>query len=209
MKDHSEATSDEIVYVDLKTPRFRVERHEVTLNQTVQSDWIEIQDNQKGLVLVTSSLELIVTEKETQDVNQLKAIRVFRASGHGGKKARLLRVPDAVGFRPFTFEKSDKTFLEILRALESHKDIVSTKDTLNGQEVRKYRLAQNDVTLVLWVDVMTKLPVRIEQEVRNPNPNFTSCKWIYEDFGWDANGRSLDELFDTKPPEGYTLEDQT
>jgi hypothetical protein len=206
-KDSGAATLDEVVYVDLKSPRFRIERHEKTLNDTVQSDWVTIQDKHKDRVLVTSSLELIVTEKDTKDENQLKWIKIFANGGDAGKKARLFRVSDAAGLRPFTFAKSDKTFLEILRALESHKEIVSTKDTLNGRNVRKYRLEQNDTILTLWVDAMTRLPIRIEQEVRNPSPNITACKWVYADFLWDVDGRTLDELFSTKPPEGYTLED--
>ena len=58
------ATSLDTVYVDLTAPRFRVERRGKTLNDTVQSDWVTVQDSRKNRTLVTSSQALIVT-KET------------------------------------------------------------------------------------------------------------------------------------------------
>ena len=46
------STSQEVVYFDLTSPRFRVERHEKTLNNTVQSDWVTVQDNKQDRTLV-------------------------------------------------------------------------------------------------------------------------------------------------------------
>jgi hypothetical protein len=207
-EDSGEATASEIVYVDLKSPRFRIERRERTLNNAVQSDWVTVQDNQKDRTLVTSSLELAVTEEQATDQNQLQAIRVFTNSGDAGKKARLFRTGDE-GLRPFTNLKTDKTFLEILQNLQDHKDVVSAHEKLNGQETCKYRLEQDNSTVILWVDVATKLPVRIEQELRDPRPEIKRWKWVYADFGWDVDVKKLDELFSITPPEGYTLDDHT
>jgi len=201
------AQSDEVVYFDLRSPRFRIERHDRTANDTVQSDWVTVQDNQADRMLVLSSLTLLVNEKDA-DETQDGIIKEIKNSGHLGKKARLFRISDK-GIIPFTNMKTDKTFLEILRKLQSHKDIASQKDTLAGQDVTKYRLTEGGTTLILWVDAKTKLPVRIEQEVLNPSRDIKRWNWIYSEFEWDPEIENLDELFSLKPPAGYTLEDET
>jgi len=202
-----DAQSDEVVYFDLRSPRFRIERHDKTANDTVQSDWVTVQDNQADRTLVLSSLTLLVSEKDA-DETQDGLIKEIKNSGHLGKKARLFRISDE-GIVPFTNMKTDKTFLEILRTLRSHKDIVSGKDTLDGSEVTKYQLTESGTTSVLWVDVTTKLPVRIEQEILKPRANIKQWKWVYTDFDWDAGVEKLDELFSLEPPAGYTFEDET
>ena len=203
-EDSGEGTSAEVVYVDLKSPRFRTERHDKTLNETVQSDWVTVHDYQQGRMLLTSSLELIVTEEQARNEDQVKWIRDFTRSKHAGKKARLIRVSDRdvnpFTTMPFTYTKKDATFLEILRTLQNHKDIVATKDTLHGQDTMKYQLDQDDMTLILWVDVMTKLPVRIEQELRVPRGKTTKWKCVLSNFGWDVDVKNLDQLFSTEPP---------
>lgn len=202
------ATSLDTVYFDLTAPRFRVERREKTLNDTVQSDWVTIQDSRKNRTLVTSSQALIVTKEDTIDPDQLKMIEMFEESGQAGKVARLVRV-GGDGLIPFTNVKTDKTFLEILADFQERADIKATDGKVDGQETRKYELSEPGMTTTLWVDVKSKLPIRIEQEAVNPKPNVRRWKWIYSGFEWDVNVPNPDELFSTDPPTGYTLEDHT
>jgi hypothetical protein len=202
------ATNQEVVYFDLTSPRFRIELHQKTLNGTVQSDWVTIQDNQRDRTLVMSSLALIVTEDETKDHNQLQAIKMFKAGDDAGKRARLFRVSDK-GVKPFTNMKTDKTFLEILQAFQDRRDVVATQDVLDGRDSRKYRLDQPGVSSIVWVDIKTKLPIRIEQELIDPSPKTRRWKWVYSDFRWDVDVGNLDEFFSTTPPADYRLEDHT
>jgi hypothetical protein len=80
---------------------------------------------------------------------------------------------------------------------------------LDGRDARKYRLDEQGMTSILWVEVKTKLPVRIEQELLSPKPNVRRWKWVYTDFEWDIDVDNLNEFFSTKPPADYTLEDHT
>jgi hypothetical protein len=202
------ATNHEVVYFDLTSPRFRIERHEQTLNDTVQSDWVIVQNNQLDRTLVTSSLALIVGEEQAKDDDQIKMIRLFQNSGHAGKKARLFRISDE-GVIPFTNMKSDKTFLEVLRSFQHQEDIVSASETIEGQDTIKYQLDSKEGTSILWVNVKSKLPVRLEVELLNPRPNVRRWKWIYTDFEWDVGVGNINEFFSTTPPADYTLEDHT
>lgn len=201
-------TSLDTVYFDLQSPRFRVERREKTLNDTVQSDWVTVQDSRKNRTLVTSSQALIVTKEDTTDPDQLKMIELFEESGQAGKVARLVRV-SGDGLIPFTNVKTEKTFLEILEDFQKRAGIEATSDRVDDQEARKYQLSEPGMTTTLWVDTKSKLPVRIEQEAANPKPNVRRWKWIYSGFEWDVNVANLDELFSTDPPAGYTVEDHT
>lgn len=57
-------------------------------------------------------------------------------------------------------------------------------------------------TRIYWVDSRTKLPVRIEVELRSTRPRFAQSRGVASDFVFDA---PLDEsLFSTDMPDGYT-----
>lgn len=57
-------------------------------------------------------------------------------------------------------------------------------------------------TRTFWVDLETKLPVRIEISYRSSSPLSGASDWVKYDFEFDA---PLDEaLFSTDPPTGYT-----
>jgi len=202
------AYSDEVAYFDLTSPRVRIERHEKTINDTVQSDWVTVQDSRQDRLLVTSSIQLLVDENDTKDENLAALIKEIKKDV--GKTARLFRITgDDTGTQPFPYVKTDKTLLEILRGMQDSKHIVSTKDSLNGRDATKYRLDEVDFTTILWVDAGTKLPVRIEQELLVSKPNVRGRKWVYTNFEWDADVEQLDELFSTKPPAGYEFTDHT
>ena len=202
------AESEDIVFCDLSSPRRRVERHEITLNDTVQSDWVTIQDNKLGKTLVMSSLALKVDEKDAKNSDQVKTIRMFTKSGDAGKKARLFFNSDE-GLIPFTNVKSDNTFLEILATLQDNPNTAATKDSLDGRSARKYELIDQGAKTTVWVDAQTALPIRIEQELTNPRPNVAQWKWVFTDFAWDVDVEHLDSFFSTTPPSDYTLEDHT
>jgi hypothetical protein len=202
------ATNDEVIYFDLTAPRFRIESRRRTMNDAVQSDWLLVQDNEQDRILNASSLELVLSEKEAKDATTAALIREFRHSGDAGKKARLFRI-SGDGLVPFTNVKTDKTLLEILEAFRTNKAVVTTHEVLDGKNVAKYRLEQGKMTSQLWVDPITMLPIRIEQELLSPRPNVRRWQWTYTNFQWDADGANADELFSVQPPVGYAIEDHT
>jgi outer membrane lipoprotein-sorting protein len=109
-------------------------------------------------------------------------------------------------------DKKAKPFLDNLRELEKRKDATVTKDKVDGLDAVKYYIEDGKTTTKLWVDAKTKLPIRMEFEVLDATPDIPLNKWVSTDFEWDPKlkgFKSLDELFDTTPPEGYKVEDKT
>lgn len=201
------AKSEETLYFDLKSPRFRIDRHEKTANDTVSSSWILVQDNRLDRVLIISDAKLIVTEKDAVDERQRNMIKDIKNGGFLGRRAKLFRI-SGKGLHPFTNLKTEKTLLEILLDFQDHKEVVALQDTLDGRSTMRYRLEQSDRTSTLWVDVETKLPVRIEEERPQALPNAKDWKFVLSDFEWDVDA-NRDQLFSVRPPEGYDIEDHT
>jgi hypothetical protein len=102
-----------------------------------------------------------------------------------------------------------RPFLESLREFQRMKGVTTDKDTLDGKAVVRFRHEENGKTMVLVVDAKTKLPVRLEFEQTDPTPNIAKIRIEYSDFEWDprlpAGMKTIDDLFDTTPPKGYTV----
>jgi hypothetical protein len=107
--------------------------------------------------------------------------------------------------------KGYKSLLCCLEEFEQKKGVTHEKSDLDGRPTIKYRHVEGQQTTVLWVDAKTKLPVRLEQESINPSPEINRSTLVWTDMAWDPQlppgFRSLDELFSTRPPDGYALED--
>ncbi|MEX2316255.1 MAG: hypothetical protein WD669_03820 [Pirellulales bacterium] len=100
-------------------------------------------------------------------------------------------------------------FYQKMRAVPVDKAEQLAERTMDGKKVVGFRTlketkrqAGTDTwTTTYWVDSQTKLPVRIEAEVRSTDPNFGPSRGVSSDFVFDA---PLDEsLFSTDPPTGY------
>jgi hypothetical protein len=109
--------------------------------------------------------------------------------------------------------KDFKSFCCSLLEFEHRKGVTQVKDKLGNLATIKYRFEEGNEISSLWIDARTKLPVRMEQELAHPTPGITRTRFVWTDFEWDPDlptgFRSLDELFSTRPPDGYTLDDQT
>ena len=109
--------------------------------------------------------------------------------------------------------KGYKSLLCCLEEFEQKKGVTQEKSELEGRPTVKYRHVQGEQTTVLWVDAKTKLPLRMEQEFIDPSPGITRSTLVWTDFAWDPElppgVRSLNELFSTRPPAGYAVDDQT
>jgi hypothetical protein len=109
--------------------------------------------------------------------------------------------------------KGYKSLLCCLEELEKKKDVTREKSDLRGQPTIKYQHVESQQTTILWVDAKTKLPLRLEQASINPSPGALHSTLIWTDMAWDPELppgiRNLDELFSTRPPDGYALDDQT
>ena len=204
--EYVDARSDEIVYFDLVNPRFRVDRRERTLNGTVDSQWIIVQDNQKNRMLITSSMRLAVEEKDTKDPDQLNGIAAFRESGGNKKVARIFRANDGKA-KPFLHQNSKKTLLEILDHLQVQNDVDAVADEIDDRPADRFVFKNGNQTITMWADSESKLPVRIEEQQSNVIPDRKFTKWTYTDFEWDKKGADMNQLFSTKPPTGYVVED--
>jgi outer membrane lipoprotein-sorting protein len=106
-----------------------------------------------------------------------------------------------------------KTFLENLQEFSKKKGVTSTMDKLGDREVMRFRHEADNRTDTLWVDLKTNLPVRMETQLSDPNPDTTRITFLDTEYEWDPplpkGVKNLDELFSTTPPPGYTLDDQT
>ena len=109
--------------------------------------------------------------------------------------------------------KGYKSLLCCLEEFEQKKGVTQEKSHLDGRPTIKYRHVEGQQTITVWVDAQTKLPLRLEQESINPSPEIIRRTLIWTDMAWDPElppgFRSLDDLFSTRPPDGYTLDDQT
>jgi hypothetical protein len=140
------------------------------------------------------------TDGETFVVSVFDSVRNLQMDSRH-KTACLRRTP-----------KDYKTFCCSLLEFEHHKGVTRSKDTLGNLAVVKYRFEDDNETSSLWVDATTKLPVRMEQELVRAAPDGTRTRFVWTDFEWGPDlpksFRSLDELFSTQPPDGFTLEDR-
>ena len=185
-------TAEWTVFADLKVPRFRKEmRHQ----------FMDRDDRAKPI------------EEVTLSVVDLRAERHLMTNTHPGGKVLPPRKDAWLGRARGS--KNAKPFLEALQELQQKKGVTSGKDTLGRRETVRFRseeeIPQGTLTTTLWIDTKTKLPVRLHSEFTWKEGGTTLISET--DFQWDPElprgFRSLDELFSTRPPDGYTLKDDT
>jgi hypothetical protein len=108
--------------------------------------------------------------------------------------------------------KGYKSLLCCLEEFEQKKGVIQGTDRLGALRVVKYYLEEEKQTTTLWVDPRTRLPLRLEQVFFASSAD-SQRRLVWTDFAWDPElpdgCRSLDELFSTRPPDGYTLQYQT
>jgi hypothetical protein len=104
--------------------------------------------------------------------------------------------------------KKVKPFLDNLREFQDKKSVVSEKDKLDGRAAVKYTLVEDGKTTTLWVDAQTKLPLQLEDEFVDPTLNISLNKFVFTAFEWDPTVNNAEELFSTKPPDGYTVTEE-
>jgi len=141
------------------------------------------------------------------------------------KSAQLVKFPggnDQVGF------------LAIIEQLEKDRATTSARERLDGLEVVVYRLTKDRVRSTIWVDLKTKLPVRMEMEMvgqektaekapgrpnRKPSGKGETenarvkaekivairQKTTLMHFVWDPPIESPDRFFSVEPPPGYEV----
>lgn len=181
--DGNSGTSDYTNYADLKALRIRSELV-VNLTPDVKQYFVSVQDTPNDRTLTTISHDGVVGTINPR------------------KDATLRRVGEE--------RKKMKSFLENLAEFQQKNGATSGKDTLSGREMIRFRVEADGNTKSLWVDAKTKLPFRVETESVFPTG---TLKEVQTDFEWDPplpkGFTKLDELFSIKPPEGYTLDDQT
>jgi hypothetical protein len=189
-KDMVGGSTESTVYVDLKSLRYR----SASLNRFQDPD-----DRAKFIEEV--NLSIVDTSRG----------RHLMTNTHPGGKVLPPRKEAWLG-RAGGARKS-KSFLENLQEFQQQKGVTQVKDKLDGVQTIKYRLEDDKQTVSLWVNAKTKLPVRMEQEFTDPTPDITRNKFVWSDFEWDPKlpkgFKNLDALFDTTPPEGYKLTDET
>ena len=208
-----------VMYTDLKSPRMRLEQPtSETLNEVAEQTFVEILDYSTDRYLQLNRFDLILAEDETNDETQKKLIQSILKEGNSHTRiARLFRVPrdeDGSKFlqtKPYSDMGKDHSFLDTLRSMQNRKDVVTSRDQIDGHDTVIYRLEEDDWTSTVWVDTRTRLPVRIEHLLvgDGTGKQFASLKWSYTDFEWDPKIDDIEALFGTKAPEGYRLEDNS
>lgn len=186
------------VYADLKKPRSRTESRTTTLNDTVESVSVTVQDGELILSLIS---ETVIDGKP--DANTPDFLKTILTDG---------RFPQKTGAITRASGPAMKPMLDSLRELEQHKNVTAVRDKRDGKELLKYRLEVEKTTTTLWVDPATKLPVRVEFEMTDPTPTISRIHFVMSDFQWDPElkgVKSLDDFFSTTPPVGYKITDTT
>jgi hypothetical protein len=109
--------------------------------------------------------------------------------------------------------KAFRSFCCSLEEFEQREGVSQARDRLGGLATVKYSFKDGNQAGSLWVDAKTRLPVRMEQVLTGPGADVVRDRCVWTDFEWDPElprgFRNLDELFSTRPPEGYTLDDRT
>lgn len=102
-----------------------------------------------------------------------------------------------------------KSVLCCLEEFQKKEGVTQVQEQLGTRTTIKYHRQ----TTTLWIDPATKLPIRMVQDVINPGFEVASNRLVWSDFAWDpevpSGFRNLNDLFSTRPPEGYMLDDQT
>jgi outer membrane lipoprotein-sorting protein len=198
-----------VAYADLTTPRYRRELRPGPVQGLLDQGWVYLTDGKKDRTL---GLYTSTWNKAAEDKSQAELLEKVKGAGFGpAKQATLTRALPPLDGWPAK-DITTKTFLEHLREVEGHKEATAIKDKVGGREATRYLLEQDNWTTRLWVDGKTGLPVRVEVEVTDPNPNTSRQTWALTDFEWDPVLKGFkrpDELFGVTPPEGYTLTDET
>jgi hypothetical protein len=196
-------------YADLRAPRFRLETRDAgSLSGAIDFECVFVRDTRKDLCVRTITES--ITDRGKSDPKLVAILKDFEKMGCPRKEVVITK---AYGdFTPATAEQN-RSILENIRELEKHKDAIASKGKLDGKEVLKYRVEEKYKTTVLWVDAVTKLPVKLEHELTDPkimHPSVSCMKFTLTEFEWDPElkgFKNLDELFDTIPLKGYKVED--
>jgi hypothetical protein len=138
------------------------------------------------------------------------------ADGKPGK-LRLIHVVHETSRRYLMVYPEDKTaylgtqsskngaqaLLEQLREMQGDKLTTMEKEKLDGKETLKYKFEEDGRTSIVWVDPLSKLPIRIE--VTALHPLGMRIRLISTAFEWDPQVAGRAELFDLIPPAGYKV----
>jgi len=95
-------------------------------------------------------------------------------------------------------EQSQVNLIEELRALPERADEVLGQRQMDGRMVQGFRVSENGVDRIVWIDTETSDLVRVEAELVNVPGAYA----VATDFKFDVD--LDDSLFSLTPPEGYT-----
>lgn len=109
--------------------------------------------------------------------------------------------------------KDYQSFLGGLEEWKKKKGVRISAERLQGRAVQKFRLQEGDTITLLWVDAVTKLPVRLDYHLIHPTEKIALNRYVWTDFQWDPTLpkgiQDVEELFRITVPKDYILEDQT
>jgi outer membrane lipoprotein-sorting protein len=102
---------------------------------------------------------------------------------------------------PGTFDKLRKQFQRAQHGEENTESL--GERTIDGRTTVGFRIVDGRIETKIWADPKTELPVRVETTIGGEQ----KMHLVMENFEYDVE---LDEsLFDTTPPEGYTVRKQS
>ena len=203
-KNNQSEERENVVYLDLKSCRFRLERRANILNDCLEGEMIQIDNGIQGREMTTVSTRLLVSEKDARDEHQTRLIRDAVEAGLVKRVAYLnRRDPD----ENFGFDYQEQFFGQ-LRKLQISSKTTAINVELDGRKALKFSLEESNTTTSLWVDASTRLPMKLESEFVDFNQRVSRCRTTSTDFTWDPVIDNVDRLFDTTPPEGFTVENE-
>lgn len=199
------------VYVDIRVPRVREEEGHKTFNGILDFRYTAVYDYRRDRFLALVTHAQVMTRDQAKDEHQRRLIDMVEQRGLAKKEAILSRIAwtKTDDIPPMSLLGKDRGFLDTLRQLQADQTTLTTRATLDGRDVVKYRRRADHTTTSVWVNPTTKLPIRVEIEVIDPTPRIARNEWVYTDFEWDPDVADPERLFSTDPPAGFRVEDHT
>ena len=199
------------IYVDLNRPRVREEERGEVVDKILDYSYTAVYDYPRDRFMGLLSQELVVEKDQARDEVQRRHIRLVETEGLAKKKAVLSHIARTKtdDLPPMSLVGKDG-FINRLRELQASKNTLSTLADLDGRDATKYCLKEREgnMTTSLWVDPLTKLPIRVEIELIDPTPRIARNEWVFTDFEWDPEVADTEKLFSTDPPPGFAVEDR-
>ena len=190
------------VFVDLLLPRTRFESDPEPYGNGASLFQVTVHDRRTGATLNETNVSRRVAGNDGQERIEVQPLFMthFQPGGADDSHSASIR-PIWGDILPVSGISAKTPFLDALRAIESRKETISTKDQLDGRVVVKFSAKEGSSSYTVWVDPETKLPVRIENAFPDSSQDGAISRLVCTDFVWDPKVADIEAFFRAEPPQ--------